>query len=94
MFERTKQMRALDKLEKKSNNSTAVKRVEGVLKTELVQLLEKYLTEMSADSVEIEVREQDVPDFISVLGSDMLAAYDYEQLTETLYRFTVKEIAW
>lgn len=94
MFERTKQMRALDKLEKKNNNSANVKRIEGVLKTELLQILEQYLTEMNVDSVEIEVRESEVPDFLSVLSSEALSAYDYEQVTETLYRFTVKEIAW
>ena len=81
-------------MEKKRGNSTASKRSEGVLKTELLQYLSLYLTDKGADYVDIEVKEQDVNDFLSVLESNALEDYDFEQITETLYRFRVKELSW
>ena len=94
MFERTRELKNLDKMEKKRGNSTAAKRTESVLKTELLQHLSLYLTEKGADSVEIEVKESDVNDFLAILGTNALEDYDFEQLSETLYKFSVKELSW
>lgn len=94
MFEKTRELKNLDKMEKKRGNSTASKRSESVLKTELLQHLELYLTEKGADSVVIEVKENDVTDFLAILGSNALEDYEFEQLSETLYKFSVKELSW
>lgn len=94
MFERTRQIAKVEKFEKKHGNTSAAKKAEGALKAELTSLLTKYLAEMNADSVVIEVAYNDVADFLTIISSDAMSDYEYTQLTETLYEFKVKELTW
>lgn len=92
MFERTRELRNLKRQEKKQSNTAVAKRAESLLRTETRELLDEYLSQRGCDSVTIEIKPDDVVDFIAVLP--MFSEYDCEQLSETLYTFTVRTFAW
>lgn len=93
MFERLAELNALEKQEKKQSNTSAFKKAESLLKAELRDLLDEYLTNRKCESVTLEVREQDVVDFLAILQKDV-PEYECEQISETLYKFSVKSLEW
>ena len=92
MFERTRELRDLKRQEKKQANTSLAKRAENLLRTETRELLDDYLSQRGCDSVTIEIKPDDVVDFIAILPS--FNEYDCEQISETLYTFTVRTFDW
>ena len=92
MFERTRELQALKKQERKQSNSAQAKRAENLLRTETRELLEEYLSTRGCESVTLEINPEDVVDFIAILPA--FSEYDCEQITETLYTFTIRTFDW
>ena len=92
MFERTRELRDLKRQEKKQANTAVTKRAENLLRAETRELLDEYLAQRGCESVTIEIKADDVVDFIAILPS--FSEYDCDQISETLYKFTVHAFEW
>lgn len=92
MFERLAKLHELEKEEKKQSNTSTKKRAESLLRKELKEILNTYLNEQGCDSITLEIKEIDVVDFLAILQD--LPAYVCEQVTETVYKFSVKSLEW
>lgn len=92
MFERTRELRNLKRQEKKQSNTALAKRAESLLRTETRELLDEYLSQRGCDNVTIEIKPDDVVDFIAILPT--FSEYDCVQISETLYTFTVRTFNW
>lgn len=92
MFERTRELHDLKRQEKKQANTAVTKRAENLLRTETRELLDEYLSQRGCESVTIEIKADDVVDFIAILPS--FSEYDCDQISETLYKFTVHAFEW
>lgn len=66
------------------------KRIESVIKRELLSKLNDVLSEN--DTVCIEVSANAVTEFLNVLDSDVLGRFEYTQISQTEFIFKNKEI--
>ena len=77
------------KLNKRNLSALKEKRMFGALKTELYEKL-KILEEV--DSVEIEVAEHVASIFMDIVMNEISQLYEYQQVDNTHFIFTNKEI--
>lgn len=80
------------RLERQSKNKYISKRVESEILIELKEKLAEFLREN--DSVMIEVTPRYVGEFLNILNESLLAIYDYEQVDETKFIFSNREISF
>lgn len=80
------------RLERQSKNKYVSKRVESEILIELKEKLAEFLREN--DSVMIEVTPRYVGEFLNILNESLLAIYDYEQVDETKFIFSNREISF
>ena len=90
MFEKTRELQKQERLRKKGNVAQSERKLEKMMRIELIEVLERYLE--NNDSVEVEVDVQNTAVFQRVC--EQLTDYDCEQTGETLYKFRAKEFVW
>lgn len=90
MFEKTRELQKQERLRKKGNVAQSERKLEKMMRIELIEVLERYLE--NNDSVEVEVDVQNTVVFQRVC--EQLTDYDCEQTGETLYKFRAKEFVW
>lgn len=90
MFEKTRELQKQERLKKKGNVAQSERKLEKLMRIELIEVLERYLE--NNDSVEVEVEVQNAAIFQRVC--EQLTDYEWEQTGETLYKFRAKEFVW
>lgn len=90
MFEKTRELQKQERLRKKGNVAQSERKMEKLMRLELQEVLERYLE--SNDSVEVEIELQNTAIFQRVC--EQLTDYEVEQVSDTLYKFKVKEFIW
>ncbi len=80
------------RLERANRNKYHSKRIESEIVIELKDKLNEYLVEN--EKVMLEVRPENLGEFINILTDSILAIYDYEQIDSNKFVFSNREISF
>lgn len=92
MFEKTRELKNIQKARKKASDTTTERKIENQLRVELRDKLEEYLDK--GDSVVIEIPLDYLSIFLSLYHLEFESDYDCEPYGDSnnLFLFTAKEI--
>lgn len=71
---------------KKNRGELRSKQVENSIRLELLDKLKEYLKDN--DSVEIEVAHDALGEFVNILSDEVLAKYNYVQISDSVFSFS------
>ena len=79
-----------ERLDKKKGDGLKSKQLENTIRLELLDRLKEHLYD--SDAVEIEVDKSVLGEFYNILTTEFLAKYEFEQISESIFRISDKSI--